>query len=104
MLVYFSEVMRMFLRKLKVKFKGINRYKGNDESICAQIIRDCYNRDKNYFMVSNGHFCEFYARDFGWCTQALLSLGYRREVLNTLDYALSRCKSYGRIEQAISPR
>lgn len=102
--LYLSEVMRMFLRSLRAETKGIRRYTGDDKSICVQIIHDCYNKEEDYFMVSNGHFCEFYARDFGWCTEALIELGYRKEVINTLAYALEIYKHYRRIEQTISPR
>ncbi|MBU1198847.1 MAG: hypothetical protein KKF46_02390 [Nanoarchaeota archaeon] len=98
-----SEAARIFSRRIKVFFKGINKYSGDDKEICTQIIEDCYNKENNYFMVSNGHFSEFYARDFGWCTEALLNLGYRKQVLSTLDYALRIFKKYGRITQSISP-
>ncbi|MBU1598317.1 MAG: hypothetical protein KKE98_07790 [Nanoarchaeota archaeon] len=101
--VQLSEAARIFSRRIKVFFKGINKYSGDDKEICTQIIEDCYNKENNYFMVSNGHFSEFYARDFGWCTEALLNLGYRKQVLSTLDYALRIFKKYGRITQSISP-
>jgi hypothetical protein len=103
--IYLSEGLRMFKRRIRVLFKGLRKYPGNAEQIAQQIINDCYNQKRNYFMVSsrNGHFCEFYARDFGWCTQALLNLGYRKEVLSTLSYALRIFERYGRIEQSINP-
>src|SRR4030042_1823943 len=88
MITIFSEAARMFLRRIRVGFRGIKKYPGNAEQICSQVVRDCFNREKNYFMTSKGHFCELYARDFGWCTEALLSLGYRKEVVNTLNYEL----------------
>jgi hypothetical protein len=99
-----SESARIFLRGIRVRFSGIKQYSGDADKICEQIILDCYNKQKNYFMVSNGHFCEFYARDFGWCTEALLDLGYRKEVLRTLDYALGTFQKHGRIEQSINPQ
>jgi len=98
------EAARIFGRRIKVGLKGIPKYSGNADSICLQIIRDCYNKEKDYFMTSNGHFCEFYARDFGWCTEALLSLGYRQEVVNTLGYALSVYSKKKKITQSISPQ
>lgn len=100
--IYFSEAVGMFKRRIRIKFKGIKSYKGNDSKICTAIIKDCYDKEKNYFKVSNGHFSAFYARDFGWCTQALLKLGHGKKVLSTLEYALSVFNSHGRIEQAIS--
>ena len=102
MMLYLSEAFRIFLRNLRVKFRGLNRYRGSDENICARIIKDCYKQE--YFAVSMGNFPEFYARDFGWCTQALLGLGYRKEVINTLDHALRIYKRHGRVEQSISPK
>ena len=98
------EAARIFSRRVKVKLKGMPKYSGDADSICLQIIRDCYNKEKDYFMTSNGHFCEFYARDFGWCTEALLSLGYRQEVVNTLGYALSVYSKKKKITQSISPQ
>ena len=97
------ESLRIFSRGVRVRLKGVKRYPGDADKICRQIILDCYNKEKNYFMVSSGHFCEFYCRDFGWCTQALLSLGYREKVISTLDYALRTFKSHGKIEQSINP-
>jgi len=99
----FSEAWRIFLRNIKVTFKGFKKYKGSDEEICSQIIKDCFNQEKNYFMVSNGHFTEFYARDFGWCAEALIVLGHRKKAISTLDYALDIYKRHGRVEQAIMP-
>lgn len=99
-----SEPKRFFLRRLSVLTRGIKKYNGNDEEICSQIIEACYNKDKNYFMVSNSHFCLFYARDFGWCVEALLDLGHRRRVINTLDYALGIYKEHRGIKQAINPK
>jgi hypothetical protein len=105
LLIYISESARMFLRRIRVGFKGTHKYCGDADAICKQIIDSCYDKEKKYFMVSNsrGHFCEFYARDFGWCTEALLTLGYEKEVISTLDYALHVYEKHGRIEQSISP-
>ncbi|MBN2053040.1 hypothetical protein JW756_06050 [Candidatus Woesearchaeota archaeon] len=103
--VFASESARIFFRRVRVLFCGLRKYPGDDVEVCNQIIRECYNnKDKqNYFMVSKGHFCEFYARDFGWCAEALISLGYRDEVIATLDYALGVFEKHGRLEQSISP-
>lgn len=103
--IYLSEGLRMLRRRVRVLFRGLKQYPGNADEIAKQIINDCYNKEKNYFMVSspNGHFCEFYCRDFGWCTEALINLGYKKEVLNTLEYALKIFDIHGRIEQSISP-
>ncbi|MBN2134248.1 MAG: hypothetical protein JW737_00810 [Acidobacteria bacterium] len=102
-LSYFNEAKRIFKRRLKVLFTGIKDYDGDDEIICHSILADCYNTEKNYFMVSSGHFSEFYARDFGWCAKSLVRLGYKEQVINTLDYALGVYKQFGSIESTIDP-
>lgn len=68
----------------KVKLLGYKKYPGDYSSICHCIIKDCYNG--NYFKVSSGNYNTFYSRDFGFCTDSLLSLGYRTEVRSTLEF------------------
>jgi len=104
-LIILSEAARIFFRGVRVRFTGVKRYRGSAESISRQIIHACFDQKKKYFRVSgdNAHFCEFYARDFGWCTESLLSLGYYKEVISTLDYALDIFQRHGKIEQSISP-
>ncbi len=84
---HLSEALRIFRRSRIVKNRGIKQYNGNANKICRQIIEDCWNG--RYFQVSAGHFCEFYIRDFGFCIDSLLKLGYKDKVLKTLEYALS---------------
>ncbi|MFH0870765.1 MAG: hypothetical protein V1866_06955 [archaeon] len=102
-IIYLSEYLRMLLRRIKIVFSGIRHYEGDALAIGRQVIDDCYNREKKYFMVSPGNYCEFYARDFGWCVESLLSLGERDRVINTLSYALAIFEKHGRIEQTINP-
>jgi len=103
MLVYLSEAARMAIRKVQVEFRGIRKYAGSADKICSNVIRGCFNQDKNYFMTSSGHFSEFYCRDFGWCAESLVKLGYRDQVIATLDYAIAIFERHGRVEQSISP-
>jgi len=93
----------MFRRSLKVRRNGFERYEGNPEKIAENIIEDCWNKDKKYFQVSAGHFNEFYSRDFGMCADALVSQGHRKQVIQTLDYALNHFRNHGRITTSISP-
>jgi hypothetical protein len=101
--IQISEALRMFRRSRKVKKQGFKRYKGTPEQIAKQIIEDCWNKKKKYFMVSNGHFCEFYTRDFGMCAEALVKLGHRKRVIQTLEYALKHFEKHGSITTIISP-
>ncbi len=81
-----SEALKILKRSRYVKKHGIKKYKGNANAICKQIIKDCWNG--KYFQVSAGHFTSFYVRDFGWCVDSLMKLGYKKEVHKTLDYVL----------------
>ncbi len=82
------EGLRMFKHALGVRLLGFHRHPGNARQICDHIINECWNG--RYFQTSTGHFSEFWTRDFGWCVDSLIKLGYRREVLTTLEYALNR--------------
>ncbi|HIH48551.1 MAG: hypothetical protein QS99_C0001G0079 [archaeon GW2011_AR4] len=100
-LVHLSEGIRIFRRVRRAKKKGFKRYKGNAAQICRQVIDECWN--EQFFQTSTGHFCMFWTRDFGWCTDSLLQLGYEKEVIKTLDYALAIFSKYDRVTTAITP-
>lgn len=99
-----SEGWRIFKRARNVHSKGFNQYTGDVKAICRQIVLDCYNHDKEYFMTSTGHYCQFWTRDFGMCTQSLLDLGYENQVLNTLKYALKCFEHAGKITTCLTPK
>ncbi len=99
--VYIPEAWRMLRHRIKLGFRGIKEYEGSSADICEQIIKECWNG--KYFMTSSGHFSEFWARDFGWCTESLIKLGYRREVKKTLNYAIDIFNKNKRITTAITP-
>lgn len=94
------EGLRMYRRAQRVKRQGFRRYPGSPEEICRAIVLDCFD---GYYRVSAGHFCEFYTRDFALCCDALLSLGHRKEVERTLQYALAVFERAGRVTTTISP-
>ena len=100
--IFLKEGLRMFRRNISVRLKGLKRYNGNAEQISKQIINACWN--KHFFQTSNGHFCEFWSRDFGWCVKALDNMGYRNEILATLMYAIKIFRKNGNITTTISPR
>jgi hypothetical protein len=100
-LIALFEGIRIFKRSLRVKKKGVRRYKGSVKQICEQIIDDCWNG--KYYQVSNGHFCEFYMRDFGWCIDSLLKLGYKKRVDLTLSHVLN-VYSKDKLTTTITPR
>jgi hypothetical protein len=100
-LTYLSNAWNMFFRALRVKFRGFKRYSGNAEEICKNIIDDCWNG--SYFQTSTGHFNYFWTRDFGWCVEALVKLGYREKCIKTLDYALGIFAKHERITTTITP-
>ncbi len=101
-ITFLKEGIRIFSRNIKVKFKGLETYSGNDEEICEKIVKSCYNTQKKCFWTSSGNYKVFYSRDFGWCIESLIKLGYKKEVNNTLRYALTIYKKYGGIFVAIN--
>jgi len=101
-LIHITEGLRIFRRSLRVKRKGTKKYKGKAQDICNKIVKDCWNG--TYFQTSTGHFCEFWTRDFGWCTEPLIKLRYKDKVKKTLEYALERFSRYNQITTTISPK
>jgi len=100
--ILLKEAFRIFSRNIKTKIKGLEIYSGNDEEICKSIINSCYDSKNKYFQASAGNYKAFYARDFGWCIESLMRLGYAKEIHNTLEYALNRYSQYSGISVAIS--
>lgn len=96
------EGLRIFKRHLRIKRRGYEKFTGNDEEICRNIISRCWNG--KYFQVSpdSGNYPLFYSRDFGMCCDALIKLGYTNEVLSTLSYAMQRYSGSGYIALIIS--
>lgn len=90
-ILFSSWKQRMFPRK----------YSGSAQQICQQIVEECWNG--RYFQTSTGNFRQFWTRDFGWCTQSLLKLGYEKEVQQTLRYALHRFKKANQITTTLTP-
>jgi hypothetical protein len=72
--------------RIDVHRHGTKKYIGNAEEICKQAVDDCWNG--NFFQGSSGHFHQFWARDFGMCTQALLNQGHEAKVEKTLENVL----------------
>ncbi|NQU97884.1 hypothetical protein HQ533_00290 [Candidatus Woesearchaeota archaeon] len=101
--IFLSEGLRMFRRKLRVGKKGFRRYSGNADEICKQIVDDCYNKERKYFMTSTGHYSQYWSRDFGLCVKALKELGYEKEIINTLNYALNLFEKNKGITTTITP-
>jgi hypothetical protein len=98
-----QEGMRMFKRARLVRKQGFHPYQGTTAEICKQIIDDCYDQEHKYLRVSTGHFCEYYVRDFAFCCEALVELGYAKEVRSTIEYALKRFVAVGKITTTIDP-
>ena len=103
------EGINIFRRNILVKFFGLKKYSGTDKQICGKIIYSCYNKKMNLthisegcFNASSGNYRVFYSRDFGWCIESLLSLGYNKEVENTLKYVLEKYSEHNEITVAIN--
>lgn len=98
---YLIEGMRILKNSIKLKKNGFYRYGGNADEICRQVIKGCWNG--RFFQTSTTNFPQFWTRDFGWCTEALLSLGHREEVKLALSYALDIFSKNGKATTTITP-
>ncbi|MDO8661129.1 MAG: hypothetical protein Q7K43_04520, partial [Candidatus Woesearchaeota archaeon] len=74
---------RMISRRISSAQKT---YSGDAESICEQVIVDCWNGE--FFQASAGHFSDFWMRDFGLSSKSLIRLGWKSEVEKTMVWAL----------------
>ncbi|MBI4152805.1 hypothetical protein HY495_03780 [Candidatus Woesearchaeota archaeon] len=97
---YATQGTRILLTSLKNKIKP-PRYDGSAGDICRKVINDCWNG--RFFQTSTNNFPQFWSRDFGWCTQSLLTLGHEEKVHQTLRYALNRFKQANQITTTITP-
>lgn len=102
MLTILKEGIKIFFRNLRVKFFGLKKYSGTSEEICYQIIEECYDKEKEYFMTSNSNYKIFYSRDFGWCVESLIKIGYEDRVNKTLEYVLKTYSKNDKITVAIN--
>ena len=91
--IHVTQAARYFLTSLGQKIKGPTRYRGSAEEICRQIIKNCWNG--RYFQASTHHYKEFWSRDFGYCAESLVKMGYLKEVRKTLAYALEKFAKTG---------
>ena len=98
-----KEALRIYARARRVKRDGFIEIAGTPEEICAKIIEDCFDKEKKYYRVSTGHFCEFYMRDFAFSCEALVKLGRENEVRSTIAYALETFEQHGRVATMITP-
>jgi hypothetical protein len=89
----------IFIECQKRKINGRKKYGGNARNICKKIINDCWNG--KYLMTSNGHFKQFWVRDFGWCTKALVNNGYKTRVVKSIEYALNTFEQKNNITTVI---
>ncbi len=97
---YLTQGARIFASSWKNRFFQ-KKYSGSAEEICRQIVKNCWNG--RFFQASTGNFRQFWTRDFGWCVKSLMELGYKKEVHQTLRYALNRFQKYKEITTTITP-
>lgn len=99
--IHALEGIRFFKRSISIRRGGIKRFQGSASEICQEITNRCWNG--KYFQTSLGHFCQFWTRDFGWCVPSLIKLGYRKEVILSLDYAMQRFQKSDGVFTTITP-
>lgn len=103
-LLLMEDGLKLFFRSKKKQFFGTKKYRGNSKEICEQIIKDCYDEQKKYFRVSPNNFNQFYARDFGMVCESLIKLGYKKEAINTINYAMKIYVNHNKVTTQINTR
>jgi len=88
------------LRIFGQRFRKGHRHIGTAEDISKNILSTCWNGE--YFQVSSGNFNEFYMRDFAYVIESLLQLGYKKEVTQTLVYALQKYELHNSVTTTIT--
>lgn len=99
-LVFEPGTWRMLRRRIRYSPDSLPRYKGSPKRICSTIVERCFNG--TYLQVSNGHFKEFYCRDFGMCAQGLAATGNGEMLIKTLSYALDKFQKGNKITTTIT--
>jgi len=103
-LIVIGQGVKIFFSSLQRKLFGFKQYQGSVKAICKAIIEDCWNTEREFFQVSAGHFNLFYMRDFGWCCENLLKLGYTERVRKTLVFCLKHYEGHGRVTTCITQK
>lgn len=92
--------LRAEYRQLANRYFGtIERFEGDAESICRQIVDRLWEGD--FFRTSLGHFDFFWMRDFGTVAESLVTIGYKKHVLHTLRWALLHYRRAGTITTCV---
>jgi len=89
------------LRIARRGLRGQHRYPGDARTVCRAIIEHCWTGD--HYLASAGHFRQFWTRDLGFSSAALVRLGYRERVAASLAWALEAWSREGRVTTTIFP-
>ncbi len=101
---YVREGLKIFFKSQLRKVNGFKTYSGGWREICEEVVSRCYDSEKGFFRVSTGNFDVFYMRDFGWCCDSLLQLGFEDEVRSSLQFALRNYSENGRVATTIDSK
>lgn len=76
----------MFRRSINIRLNGYQKFKGDDISICNQMVEKSWNG--NYFQVSNGNYPHFWIRDFGMCIDSFMKSKFAPKAKKSLEYLM----------------
>ena len=80
-------------------FGKIERFSGNAEEICAQIVDRLWYGD--FYRTSLGHYNFFWMRDFGTVAESLVNLNHTTHVHHTLRWAMRHYQRAGAVKLCI---
>jgi len=80
-------------------FHKVEHFEGDARQICEQIVGRLWEGD--FYRTSLGHYDFFWMRDFGTTAEALVKLGHKDKVHNTLQWAMKHYRRAGTITLCI---
>ena len=89
------------LRIVRRRWRGQQRHGGDAAAIARACVESCWTGD--HFVASGGHFRQFWTRDLGFSTSALVATGFADRVRASLAWALDAWAPGGRVTTTIMP-
>lgn len=82
-----ARLLRVAMRQVKARYFGtLQHFPGNARQVCEAVVSDTWNG--TFYETSLGHYDYFWMRDFGTVAKSLTEIGHKKEVHQTLAWAL----------------
>ncbi len=96
MLAFFDAGRKIFADR----FRRPHEFEGSAEEICDAILEKLWSG--TFYRIGQGHFDNFWSRDLGTVSSALMRLGHRDRLVQTITWGLAHYMQAGRITTTVS--